>query len=146
MWLVDLTPSQAFDVLRHLEDYPLWWPEVREVRRLSDDTVEARCRSLLPYDLLFTMRSAREVRHDGILEVIMQGDLDGLSRWTITSNGSGSRLLFEEKVATHKKLLNRLAPIARGAFKLNHTLMMRHGEAGLRAYAAGFRRAHDLRT
>ena len=34
-----------------------------------------------------------------------------------------------------------LAPIARIPFRLNHRLMMRHGEAGLRAFMAGYGRA-----
>jgi hypothetical protein len=141
VWFVDAAPQDVFDVLADVGDYPAWWPEVKEVRRLDDDAVEARARSLLPYDLRFTMRPDRQDRDAGLLEVRMSGDLEGFSRFTITPATKGSRLLFEEEVLTNKPLLDRLAPIARPVFKLNHTLMMRHGLAGLKTYLAGYERA-----
>jgi hypothetical protein len=143
-WRVDASPHEAFEVLRNLMDYPAWWPEVRQMWELEDGVVQARCRSLLPYELWFTMRRTREDRDALVLEAAMEGDLEGFSRWTISPSGSGSRLLFEEEVTTHKKVLNRLAWIARPAFKANHTLVMRHGESGLRTYLPGFRRAREL--
>jgi Polyketide cyclase / dehydrase and lipid transport len=143
VWFVDARPEDAFDVLSDLGDYPKWWPEVREIWRIDDDTVEARARSLLPYDLRFTMRRGRQDRDAGVLQTDMTGELEGYSRFTISPAGHGSRLLFEEEVVTNKASLNRLAPIARPAFKWNHSLMMRHGLAGLRTYLAGYRRARD---
>ena len=50
-----------------------------------------------------------------------------------------TRCVFDEHVVTNKGLLDRLAVVARPAFKANHTLMMRHGEAGLRTFLAGYR-------
>ena len=38
---------------------------------------------------------------------------------------------------TNQPLLNRLAPIARPFFVVNHALMMSHGQAGLRRYLGG---------
>ncbi len=141
VWHVDVAPDDAFEVLSDIGDYPAWWPEIREVWRIDDDTVDVRARSLLPYDLRFTMTRARADREAGILEVEMMGDLEGFSRFTITPERAGSRVLFEEEVNTNRRLLNRLALVARPAFSLNHTLMMRHGRAGLRTYLAGYRRA-----
>ena len=80
-----------------------------------------------------------------VLEVLMTGDLEGFSRWTLSRSGGSTRLLFEEEVEATKSLLVRFAPVARPAFKLNHSFMMRHGEAGLRTYMAGFRRASESR-
>jgi hypothetical protein len=145
-WVVDVSPEEAFDVLRDIADYPSWWPEVKEVWRKSDDAVYVRCRSLLPYDLLFSMRCSREDRAAGLLEVAMEGDLEGTTRFTMSPVGSCTRLLFEEDVVTNKSLLNALAPIAKPAFAFNHALMMRHGLAGLRTYLAGYRRARELHT
>ena len=71
----------------------------------------------------------------------MAGDLEGFSRFSITPTSRGSRLVFEEEVTTNKRVLNWLAPLARPAFKWNHSLMMRHGLAGLKTYLAGFNRA-----
>jgi hypothetical protein len=141
VWYVDAASGDVFDVLRDVRTYPAWWPEIKEVWQISDDSIDVRARSLLPYDLRFTMRRTREDRDAGVLEVDMTGDLEGGSRFEITPTSTGSRLVFAEEVTTNKRLLNWLAPIARPAFRVNHTLMMRHGLAGLKTYLAGFSRA-----
>jgi hypothetical protein len=140
VWHVEADPGTVFDVLADLVSYPAWWPEVREVHRSGELRVATRVRSFLPYDLDFELEEVRREPASGILEVRMTGDLEGFSRWTVSADGGGARLVFEEEADTAKRLLNRLAPLARQAFKLNHAFMMRHGEAGLRTYMAGFRR------
>jgi hypothetical protein len=139
-WRVDAPPGVVFDVLAEPGDYAEWWPEIKEVRRVRERKVAVRVRSLLPYVLDFQMEEARREPDNGVLEVRMTGDLEGFSRWTILPVGGGSLLLFEEEVHTNRTTLNRLAPVARIAFGWNHSLMMRHGEAGLRTYLAGLRR------
>ena len=138
VWTADVSPEEAFAVLEDLSAYPHWWPEVKEVSKVSDGRFELRCRSLLPYDLRFVGEQRTADRDRGILELDMTGDLEGFSRWTITGGAGHSHLVFDEEVVTNKKMLNRLAPIARPFFKVNHTLMMRHGEAGLRTFLAGY--------
>jgi hypothetical protein len=143
-WDVDATPGHAYEVLGDLLEYQRWWPEIKEMRQRDDGSVDVRARSLLPYDLRFTMRRTRQDPDAGVLEVAMTGELEGFSRFTVTARSGGSRVLFEEEVVTtNKKLLDRLAPVARPAFKANHAVMMRHGLAGLRTYLAGFRRARE---
>jgi hypothetical protein len=143
-WRVDAALDDVFGALRNLREYPAWWPEVRQLWQLDDELVRVRCRSMLPYDLWFTMRRTREDRGAGVLEVSMEGDLEGFARWTITPTEEGSDLRFEEEVVTNKQSLNRLAWLAKPAFKANHTFMMRHGEAGLKTYLAGLRRGREL--
>ena len=138
-WSVDAAPDSAYTALEALDRYPRWWPEVREVRQVSDQAYALRCRSVLPYDLVFVTHESKRDPVNRILEARLSGDLEGFSRWTITpAAGGGADLLFEEEVVTTKALLRRLAPIARPAFRANHALMMRHGERGLRTYLAGF--------
>ena len=79
-----------------------------------------------------------------LFEATMTGDLEGFSRWTIKPGPEGSVMRFDEEVTTNKRSLNLLAPIARPAFKANHTFMMRHGEAGLRTFLAGLRLGRQL--
>ena len=141
IWYVDVGPDVVFDVLRDISTYMSWWPEIKDVWRIDDETADVRARSFLPYDLRFMMARSRDDRDAGVLEVSMTGDLEGFSRFTITPSDGGSRIVFDEHVVTNKKLLNWLAPLARPAFRFNHTLMMRHGLAGLKTYLAGFRRA-----
>lgn len=138
-WQLSAPPDDVFRALAELDDYPSWWPEVRTVRRLSDDTRQLTCRSMLPYDLEFTVQKSKRDRQAGILEARLNGDLEGLSRWTITASSGGTLAVFDEEVVVNKGLLRRLALIARPAFKGNHTLMMSHGRRGLSAYLAGMR-------
>lgn len=130
--------DDAYAVLQKVGDYPAWWLEVRTVRQLGEDFCEIRCRSVLPYELVFTSRQARRDPIARVLEAHLSGDLEGFSRWTIVPSDSGSDLVFDEEVIVTKSLLRRLAVVARPAFKANHALMMRHGERGLRAYLAGY--------
>jgi ribosome-associated toxin RatA of RatAB toxin-antitoxin module len=141
VWHVAADPDDLFEVLSDIGDYPAWWPEVKQMVRIGENRVAARVRSFLPYELDFEMEQVVKDRGARVLEVRMAGDLEGFSRWTLSPSGDGSRLLFEEDVEATKRLLVRFAPVARPAFKLNHSFMMRHGEAGLRTYMAGFRRA-----
>lgn len=140
-WTVEAPPEDVYDVLYEVAAYPRWWPEVKEATKLDEDRYLLRCRSFLPYVLSFVTARQREDRVAGILEARMEGDLEGFSRWTITAAGEGSRLVFDEVVITNKKVLNALAPIARPAFRFNHTLMMRHGRKGLATFLAGYRLA-----
>jgi hypothetical protein len=94
-----------------------------------------RCRSLLPYDLVFVTHEGTRDPLNRALEARLTGDLEGFSHWIIrpATAGTGADLLFEEEVVTNKALLWRLAPIARAAFRDNHALMMRHGRSPNRA-------------
>lgn len=135
-WNLPASPAAVYDVLQRADDYPHWWPQVREVTRIDDTTGTIRIRSVVPYDLAFT---AREVRRDpaaGILEIEMAGDLDGWARWTLTADGIGTLARYDQEVDVTKPLLRRLAVPGRPVFRANHTLMMRAGRRGLLAYLA----------
>ncbi|MCT9081860.1 SRPBCC family protein [Streptomyces fulvoviolaceus] len=133
-WALHASPATVYDVLEQAEDYPRWWPAVREVNRLDDTTGVIRIRAVLPYDLTFT---AREVRRDpaaGVLEIAMTGDLEGWARWTVTGDGAGSLARYDQVVVVNKPLLRRFAVPGRPVFRANHWLMMRAGRRGLAAY------------
>ncbi|MFF4834534.1 SRPBCC family protein [Streptomyces sp. NPDC001315] len=133
-WTLPVAPATVYEALERVEDYPRWWPQVREVTRLNDSTGVIRIRSFLPYDMTFT---AREVRRDpaaGVLEIAMSGDMDGWARWTVTAHGDGTLARYDQVVDVNKPLLRRLAVPGRPVFRVNHRLMMRAGERGLAAY------------
>lgn len=101
---------------------------------LAPDSSRITARSLLPYDLAFVTRQSRRDIDALVLEATMTGDLEGFSRWTLRAEGVRTTAVFDEEVITRKSLLRRLPPMARPAFRANHALMMRHGQAGLRTY------------
>jgi hypothetical protein len=138
-WRLEAPLEEVYRVLEDIGEYPRWWPEVRRVDRIDDDTVRIVARSLLPYSLTFEASDSRGKERAGVLEVVMRGDLEGYSRWSLVGEGSGTRATFEEDVIARKTLLRRLALIARPFFRWNHAVMMRHGRRGLDVYLAGYR-------
>lgn len=136
VWWITAQLGDVCSVLADLGRYPQWWPEIRHVTDLGGGRFEVVARSLLPYELRFVNQGRADGR-SGVLEAALSGDLAGTARWSIEPVGDSCRMVYDQEVDTHKRLLNLLAPVARPLFKANHALMMRHGEAGLRAFMAG---------
>ncbi|MGH2699913.1 MAG: SRPBCC family protein [Actinomycetota bacterium] len=133
-WELAAPRGRVFDVLRRGETYERWWPEVKRASRLNDGRYELVARSFLPYELHMVLTESVVDEGAGILEASIMGDLKGFSRWTLLERGDRTIAVFDEEVVTHKRLLDVLAPLARPLLRYNHTVMMRHGERGLRRY------------
>jgi hypothetical protein len=134
-WELPAASEHVFEVLARPLDYPRWWPQILEVRQLTDDSGRMRFRSLLPYELEVTVSAARRDPDDGVLEARLTGDLHGVTRWTVTGRGEGPTVaVFHEDVEVRKPLMRRLALPGRPAFRANHAWMMRSGRRGLAHY------------
>ncbi|WP_137990486.1 SRPBCC family protein [Streptomyces vilmorinianum] len=134
VWPLAAPPDAVFAVLERAEDYPQWWPQVREVVPVDELTGTARFRSLLPYDLVVTAEARRRDPVARVLEVALRGDLEGWARWTlVAADGPGTRALYEQEVEVTSPLMRRLAVPGRPVFRANHALMMRAGRRGLAA-------------
>lgn len=130
-WHVDAPRGQVARVLADLEHYPTWWPQVRAVAKIDDDTARVLCRSTLPYTLDLVLQAVR--RDPERLEVAIAGDLEGWSRFALIPDGAGGTGISHEQqvVVAHPWLASlawALGPLARW----NHEQMMRGCEAGLR--------------
>jgi hypothetical protein len=136
VWSVPANTTRVFDALVDLLNWPRWWPDVRTVRQIDDDTAELTCRAVLPYALTFRLRRAEQDAGAGFLRVDMTGDLDGYCEGVVGRGDRGSRLAIDQRVAVTKPLLRALAPVARPFFTANHAAMMRRGQRGLRSYLA----------
>jgi carbon monoxide dehydrogenase subunit G len=130
-WTVDADADQLFDVLSDIASYPRWWPQLRSVERIDDDTAAVVCRSVLPYTLRLRARSAREDRDARVLEVRLDGDLNGWARWSLTPRRDGTALVFEQEVAVRGRLLRWAGIVGRPVLRLNHAWMMHGGRLGL---------------
>lgn len=140
-WELPAPGRRVYQVLADPRSYPVWWPEVREVRQLSGSSGELTFRSVLPYQLAVVATEARQDPGAGVLEAWLDGDLEGLTRWTVTSAGPGRAVaVFDEDVVVRKPLMRLLGLPARPAFRANHALMMRHGRSGLAHYLS----VHDI--
>ncbi|MEU1437311.1 SRPBCC family protein [Streptomyces sp. NPDC005775] len=133
MWDLSAAPRAVYAHLERIEQYPRWWPQVREVTPVDGAAGTARIRSFLPYDLVMTLRERRRDVPGGVLEVSLSGDLEGWARWTVLPYGSGTRATYEQEVVVRRALMRVLAVPARPVFRANHALMMRAGRRGLAA-------------
>ncbi|PZS18595.1 MAG: polyketide cyclase [Pseudonocardiales bacterium] len=131
-WRIAAHADQVYATLADVASYPSWWPQVHAARQLDDASGELRCRSLLPYDLVFLIRREVEDGADRILRATLDGDLAGSSQWTITPDGSGTLAVFDEDVVVRKALIRLAGPLARPVLRFNHDRMMQAGERGLR--------------
>jgi hypothetical protein len=135
VWSIEVAAARLFGALIDLASYPIWWPDVRSVNRVDDDTAEFTCRALLPYALVFRLRRAEEDASKGRLRVDMTGDLEGYVQGVVAADRPrAARLEISQRVVVNKRLLRRLAPVARPLFLANHAAMMWRGHRGLRAY------------
>ncbi|MFC1229970.1 MULTISPECIES: SRPBCC family protein [Streptomyces] len=135
LWSLPAPAEPVYRALERIEDYPHWWPQVREVTRLDATCGLVRIRSVLPYGLTTTLRETRRDPSAGVLETRLSGDLDGWARWTVTPAGPGTALArYDQEVDVRRPLLRRLALPGRPLFHANHALMMRAGRRGLAAH------------
>ncbi|AZM78721.1 polyketide cyclase [Streptomyces sp. KPB2] len=141
LWALPAPAPDVYRALERIEDYPRWWPQVREVTRRDDTSGVLRVRSLLPYDLTTVLREGRRDPAAGVLEVVISGDMEGWARWTVASHGAGTLVRYDQEVVVGKPLLRRLTVPGRPLFRANHRLMMRAGRRGLAAHLAGGRQA-----
>ncbi|MFD0342069.1 SRPBCC family protein [Streptomyces sp. NPDC127117] len=133
IWDLPAPPDAVYGILERADDYPRWWPQVREVTPLDDTTGTTRIRSLLPYDLVMTVRERRRDPRARVIEATLSGDLDGWVRWTVGPHDGGSRAVYEQEVEVRRRLMRLLAVPGRPVFRANHALMMRAGRRGLTA-------------
>ncbi|MER5849951.1 SRPBCC family protein [Streptomyces sp. NPDC002012] len=133
IWDLPGPPDAVYEILGRADDYPRWWPQIREVTSVDGATVTTRIRSFLPYELVMTVRERRRDPGARVLEATLSGDLDGWARWTVTAHGTGSRATYEQEVEVHRRLMRLLAVPGRAVFRANHALMMRAGRRGLTA-------------
>ncbi|MCS0636234.1 SRPBCC family protein [Streptomyces sp. LP05-1] len=140
VWSLPAAPDAVFRVLARPDDYPHWWPQVREATRLGEHSGTLRIRSVLPYDLRITATERRLDPDARVLEAELDGDLTGWLSWRVVPDGAGTgaaRAVYDQEVEVRLPLLRRLAVPGRPFFRANHALMMRSGRKGLAALLAG---------
>jgi hypothetical protein len=133
-WVLPASPKAVFDAVVDLAAYPLWWRDVRSVSQVDDDTAELVCRSRLPYDLTLRMHRDRQDEDSGHVRVRLSGDLEGTLDGELSPAAGGTLLEITQEVEARKPLLRKLDRVARPLFRINHALMMRRGQRGLRSY------------
>lgn len=135
-WLLDAPLGPVWDAIYDTDAWPTWWPGVTRVEELvarDEDGVGGvtrfTFRSVLPYDLVFEMRSVRVERHH-ILEGVASGELAGVGCWRFFEREGVTVVVYQWNVETTARWMNILGPVARPAFAWNHDRVMHAGATG----------------
>ena len=137
-WGVAAPREEVWEVIHATERWPEWWRGVRVAELVErgepigvGSTHRYVWRSLLPYDIEFTMRTQR-VEPPRLLEGAADGDLRGTGRWRLWDDGAGATAVtYEWDVETTVAWMNAVAPFARPIFRFSHDHVMRSGGHGL---------------
>ena len=128
-WHLAAAPARVREVLLDLEHYPEWWPQVRAVAKIDDDTARVLCRSVLPYTLDLVLHA--EDRGPDLLRTGISGDLDGWSAFRVRPGGAGTQVSYEQEVVVAHRALSLASRLVRPLLRWNHDRMMSGCEAGL---------------
>lgn len=134
--------ERVWEVLSDVAQWPSWWRWLRRVDALAEGDADGvgarhRCafRTALPYTLTFDAE-VRAVSPPTSIELRVRGELAGAGVWELAAADGGSWLRYTWIVATTRRWMNVLAPVAGPAFAWNHHVLMRDFARGLAARLA----------
>jgi hypothetical protein len=145
-WTFDATGDEVWNVVSNICAYPDIWSDFKRVQlRVGDghsvgSIIDAETRGSLPYSLKYTMEvvEASEPSH---LLLKSTGDLVGTGRWELSPAGEHrTNVVYFWDVATTRRILNLLAPIAKPFLARNHDQVMARG---LEAFTGELARMHE---
>jgi uncharacterized protein YndB with AHSA1/START domain len=136
-WVVDAPIERVWEVIYDIERWPEWWPGVERVtKRLhgagnGEGTVYAHVwRSRIPYAVSFDV-TVTHVRPPHLIEARAEGELRGTGTFRLFEGPLGTAVTYDWAVATTRRWMNAVAPLARPVFAWNHHAVMKNGGAGL---------------
>lgn len=136
-WALDAPAPRVFEALADVDRYAAWWPQVRTVERIDEDSGRTKVRSFLPYTLDLVLRREVEDKASCTLRVAVSGDLRGWCQWRVAAAPDRARATvasFDQVAVVTPMLLARTARLTAPLLRANHTWMMHSGRAGLAAY------------
>jgi uncharacterized protein YndB with AHSA1/START domain len=136
-WELTAPIDAVFELLSRPEEMAVWWPSVIECSLLEegDETgvgtrVAYTLRSPVVYSLSFEAK-AIEVDRPRLIRTLVRGDLIGTGTYLLDGAEGGTTVRFLWHVATTKRWMNLLAPVARPLFVWAHTRVMEKGAAAM---------------
>jgi uncharacterized protein YndB with AHSA1/START domain len=137
-WRLGAPPRAVWQALTEVEQWPRWWPYVRQVEKLragDADGLGAIHRiawgSRLPYG--FTLEvECTEARRERLLRGAARGDLEGVGLWELAPHDEGgTHVQYTWRLALNTRWMRLAAPLMSPAFRWNHEGVMKGGGEGL---------------
>lgn len=137
-WRLAAPVSRVWAEIARPEQWPSWWRAVRavEIVRAGDANGVGAVRrftwkTALPYDVTFELEATR-VEPEHTLEGRATGELNGVGLWTLSPDGTGTRVRYDWRVELQLAWQRALAPVLRPVFAWNHNVVMGWGEEDIR--------------
>jgi uncharacterized protein YndB with AHSA1/START domain len=134
---VATSPDEVWNALEDPTTWPQWWRELRRAELTAPgrpDGVGRRyrlsVRTALPYTLSFDSETTR-ISRPSLWEARVRGELEGTGLYEVFPVEGGSGVRHTWIVATTRRWMNALAPVARPVFAWNHAVLMRDFATGL---------------
>jgi polyketide cyclase/dehydrase/lipid transport protein len=136
-WLLEASCAAAWEVLQDPLRWPEWWRGVVRAREMDGgdgsrvgSRYRVAWRSRIPYELEFDF-TVRRLEAGRCMEGEASGDLEGTGCWRLFEDGGVTAVVYDWDVASTKRWMNVLGPVARPVFEYNHDVVMRWGGEGL---------------
>jgi hypothetical protein len=144
-WTFDVPPDALWAALARTDDYPRWWPWLRE---LSGDGLvpggrtECVVRAPIPYTLRFTV-VVGELEPGRRVDAVVEGDLAGPARLEVDGDGAGSRVRLLWEVDLRPPALRAAARVGRPVMEWGHDWVVANGVEQFLRRALGVQAHHD---
>lgn len=136
-WALEAPLDDVWREIHDTERWPEWW---RGVTEATETDPGAACgigrrgrytwRSRVPYPVRFEV-VATDVQRPHLLAGEASGELEGTGIWRLRAEEAATEVTYEWNVATTKRWMNAIGPVAGPFFRWNHDEVMRWGGEGL---------------
>ncbi len=137
IWNIEAPIEDVCEAIYHSLNWPQWWRNVESVEDLASGDAQGigsvrryTWRGRLPYRLTFDIRVSH-IEPLAFIEGIASGDVEGLGRWSFTTDGAVTIVRYEWQIRTTPIWMNLLAVFARPFIKWNHDGVMQQGGEAL---------------
>jgi hypothetical protein len=136
IWHLEATTPEVWAHLVEIEAWPTWWKGVIHAKILErheenyglGSKIEMSWKSWLPYTINFVLTI---IESDPVAQRLVAHS-EGSGTWVFSEQAGIVTATYTWEVATTKKWMNFLAPLAKPLFKHAHDTVMKWGEEGLK--------------
>lgn len=129
-WRFAVPKAELWERLNATEDYPSWWPWLREFdaggRMVEDERWSCAVSPPLPYMVRFAIRFDR-VDPGRVVETTISGDIEGVARLTLDDDDGGSSARLVSSLRPANPLLRSFGVVARPLVEYGHDWILDEG-------------------